>query len=138
MLTIEEKDYDLNFLLHFEMLREILIKLAKNQNALQKDVNLIKETNKQRDYKIMKLEKIIKESENEMIEDFEPKNTYIEREEEEKVEEKKEHMEVDSQNNNININQENNNEKDEYIDVKTDKIKGDEEKKEITANENKT
>ena len=42
MLTIEEKDYDLNFLLHFEMLREILIKLAKNQNALQKDVNLIK------------------------------------------------------------------------------------------------
>ena len=138
MLTIEEKDYDLNFLLHFEMLREILIKLAKNQNALLKDVNIIKDTNKQRDNKIMKLEKIIKESENEMIEDFEPKHTYIEREEEEKVQEKKEHMEVDSQNNNININQENNNVKDEYIDTKTDEIKGDEEKKEITTNENET
>ena len=141
MLTIEEKDYDLNFLIHFDMLREILIKLAKNQNALLKDVNLIKDTNKQRDYKIMKLEKIIKESENEMNEYLEPKNTYLEKEkeeEEEKVEEKKEHMEVDSQNNNININQENSNEKDEHIDTKTDEIKGNEEKKEITVNENKT
>jgi len=141
MLTIEEKDYDLNFLIHFDMLREILIKLAKNQNSLLKDVNLIKDTNKQRDYKIMKLEKIIKESENEMNEYLEPKNTYLEKEkeeEEEKVEEKKEQMEVDSQNNNININQENSNEKDEHIDTKTDEIKGNEEKNEIAVNENKT
>ena len=71
MLTIEEKDYDLNYLLHFDMLREILIKLAKNQTTLIKDVNSLKNSNKERDYKIMKIEKGIKELEKERAEMFE-------------------------------------------------------------------
>ena len=91
MLTIDEKDYDLNFLIHFDMLREILIKLAKNQKALQNDIDLIKKSNNQRDYKIMK---IAKESE-------------IDFEDEDELKEK------DSQNNYNENNSDDNNKKDE-------------------------
>ena len=103
MLKIDEKDYDLNFLINFEMLREILIKLAKNQTALIKDVNSIKNSNKERDYKIMKLEKTIREQqENEMMEELEPHIAY--REKDEAKEEKKK---IESQNININVEDEN-------------------------------
>ena len=117
MITIEEKEYDLKYLLHFDMLREILIKLAKNQNILQKDVESIKNSNKERDYKIMKLEKNIKEQEKDIFDEFEPRNNYIDKED--ILKEKKE---IDSQNNNININEE------EY--QKSEKIEEEEEKEE--------
>ena len=99
MLTIEEKEYDLNFLIHFDMLRELLIKLSTNQANLLKDVESIKNSNKERDYKIMKLEKVIKEQFNESSDENETKNIYMNGEEE-----KKEKKVIDSQNNNININ----------------------------------
>ena len=122
MITIEEKEYDLKYLLNYDMLREILIKLAQNQNILQKDVESIKNTNKERDYKLMKLEKMIKEQEKEkdIIDDFE----LIQKED--KLKEKRE---LESQNNNININEEEKEEQDENEELqKTEKIKDEEEK----------
>ena len=95
MLTIEEKEYDLNYLIHFDMLREILIKLAKNQTALIRDVDLIKNSNKERDYKLMKIEKLVKEQENQMMEEIAQYNIYKEKEEE------KEERGIESKNINI-------------------------------------
>ena len=61
MFRLEEKDYDLNFVLRFDMLKEILIKLLKNQNNLQNEIDLLKNSNKERDGKIINIEQIITE-----------------------------------------------------------------------------
>ena len=127
MITIEEKEYDLQFLLNFDMLREILIKLAQNQNILQKDVESIKNTNKERDYKLMKLEKMIKEKEKDLIDDFE----LIQKED--KLKEKRE---LESQNNNININEEEKEEQDENEELQ--KVEKREEEEEKSKKEEKS
>ena len=107
MLTIDEKEYDLKYLIHFDMLREILIKLSKNQVSLQKDVESLKNANKEKDYKIMKIEKMIREQEeNQMYEELEPKNAFIEKEEEKR--------EIDYQSNNIDLNNEDSDRKEKY------------------------
>ena len=119
MITIEEKEYDLNFLIHFDMLREILIKLSTNQANLLKDVESIKNSNKERDYKIMKIEKVIKEQINESFDEFESKITHMENEEE-----KREKKEIESQNNNIiNIKEKDIKEEKEEKEEKREKIK---------------
>ena len=128
MITIDDKNYDLKFLLNFEMLREILIKLAKNQNNILKDVESIQNSNKERDFKIMKLERMIKEleQENDNMEEFEPKINYIEKEVE-----IKEKREIESQNNNININEEDKEKSEEKEEEKEEKEeKGEKEEKE--------
>ena len=63
MLKLEEKKYDLNNLLglNFDMLREVLIKLAQSQNNLENEIKGIKDRNVKRDKKISSLEKIITE-----------------------------------------------------------------------------
>ena len=107
MLTIEEKDYDLNFLINFEMLREILIRLARDQKELQTEFKSMKDSNKERDFKILKLEGMIKEAENRMIDNYEIRNKYLNEDKEKKediIEEKKEKIDIDSQQNNIDIN----------------------------------
>ena len=107
MLTIEEKDYDLNFLINFEMLREILIRLARDQKELQKEFKSMKDSNKERDFKILKLERMIKEAENRMIDNYEIRNKYSNEDKEKKddiIEEKEEKIDIDSQHNNIDIN----------------------------------
>ena len=68
MLTIDEKEYNLNALIHFEMLREILIKLSRNQTELITEVELMKKSNQQRDKKIIELEESLKESNNKLSE----------------------------------------------------------------------
>ena len=139
MLSIDEKDYDLNFLIHFDMLREILIKLSKNQSSLLRDVNSIKKSNRERDYKIMQIEKTLKEQENGQYEEFDQKNGSVEKDEEKKEkreydslinntsseEEKKVKKEVDSQN--INISKDEEDKKEENI--KTEENEENEEKK---------
>ena len=105
MITIDEKDYNLNFLIHFDMLKEILIKLSKNQSELLRDVSSIKESNKTRDYKIMKIENSLKGQETQ-YEELEQKNASIE-----KNEEKKEKREFDSLINNTSSNEEEKKEK---------------------------
>ena len=147
MLSIDEKDYDLNFLIHFDMLREILIKLSKNQSSLLRDVNSIKKSNRERDYKIMQIEKTLKEQENGQYEEFDQKNGSVEKDEEKKEkreydslinntsseEEKKVKKEVDSQN--INISKDEEDKKEENI--KTEENEENEEKKIDENKENK-
>ena len=139
MITIDEKDYNLNFLIHFDMLKEILIKLSKNQSELLRDVSSIKESNKTRDYKIMKIENSLKGQETQ-YEELEQKNASIE-----KNEEKKEKREFDSLINNTSSNEEEKKEKkdedsqnmnNEEEDKKEENIKA-EENEEIKIDENK-
>ena len=113
MFRIEEKDYDLNFLLRFDMLKEVLIKLLKNQNNLQNEIDVLKNTNIERDNKILNLEQIITElqdkssfEESESESEIEKRNEIIsEPKEEKKIEEK----ELNTVNNNIiDSNKENN------------------------------
>ena len=59
MLHLERKEYDLNMLLNFEMLKEILIKLAKSQDKLEGEIKNINHINSKRDKIIIKLEKEI-------------------------------------------------------------------------------
>ena len=66
MFRIEEKDYDLNYLLRFDMLREILMKLLKNQKNLQNEIDLLKNSNKERDDKIVNIEQLITELQEEL------------------------------------------------------------------------
>ena len=115
MLTIEEKDYDLNYLIHFDMLREILIKLVKSQKNIQKDIDSIKKSNRERDYKIYKIEKDLKNEDDEDI--YFPKNNF-KYEVKEKIEKNSENNN-DIKNNGENIDKiknekEENEEKDEF------------------------
>ena len=60
MLKIEEKEYDLNFLFQFsfdfQMLKEILIKLAKSNQDLESRVKDLEKSNKEKGNRISKLE----------------------------------------------------------------------------------
>ena len=106
MLTIEEKDYDLKYLIHFDMLREILIKLAKNQKSLQNDIDSIKNSNIERDNKIMNLQQYMKGDNNDFEEDSPIK--YDTHNEESKKEEDEEKEETELENKQEVINNENN------------------------------
>ena len=59
MLHLERKEYNLNMLLNFEMLKEILLKLAKSQDKLEDEINNMNQMNSKRDKIIIKLEKEI-------------------------------------------------------------------------------
>jgi hypothetical protein len=60
MLKIEEKEYDLNFLFQFsfdfQMLKEILIKLAKSNQDLESRIKNLEKSNKEKDNRISNLE----------------------------------------------------------------------------------
>jgi len=105
MFRIEEKDYDLNYLLRFDMLREILMKLLKNQNNLQNEIDLIKNSNKERDDKIVNIEQIITELQEESNKneiEIEPEKKEVEFEDNAQsvIKEK----EINNLNNNIDAN----------------------------------
>ena len=55
MLSLSTKEYDLNTLFSFESLKEILLELAKSQIKLEDEIKNIKEDNKNRDIKILKI-----------------------------------------------------------------------------------
>ena len=55
MLSLSTKEYDLNTLFSFESLKEILLELAKSQIKLEEEIKNIKEDNKNRDIKILKI-----------------------------------------------------------------------------------
>ena len=59
MLHIEKKEYNLNMLLNFEMLKEILIKLSISQEKLEEEIKSIHQMNSKRDDIIIKLEKTV-------------------------------------------------------------------------------
>ena len=90
MLHLDKTDYDLNTLFSFEILKEILLKLARSQDKIENEINTMKKSNIKRDKKISKIAKVMNESlelsENDSNEDI---------------------------NNNENLEQKNNEEKDE-------------------------
>ena len=90
MFRIEGKDYDLNFLMRFDMLKEILINLLKNQNNLQYEIDLLKNSNKERDKKIINIEEIITGMQEESSRD----GVEIEQKNEEESPENKESKEI--------------------------------------------
>ena len=59
MLHLENKEYDLNMLLSFEMLKEVLLKLSRAQDKLENEIKLINLNNSKRDNIIIKLEKTV-------------------------------------------------------------------------------
>ena len=60
MLKLEEKEYDLNFLcsftFDFQMLKDILIKLAKSNQELKDKINTLEEGNKEKDKRLSEIE----------------------------------------------------------------------------------
>ena len=83
MYKIDEKDYDFNFLIHFDMLKEVLIKLVRNQKELEKEITKIKKSNGERDKKINFLRKNLQIDESQTYD-------LINHNEEEKTEQKNE------------------------------------------------
>ena len=72
MLRIDKTEYDLNLLFSFEVLKEILLKLARTQDKIEKDLKNMKNSNSKRDKEILKIEKILGEKLG--ISDFKDKN----------------------------------------------------------------
>ena len=139
MFRIEEKDYDLNFLLRFDMLKEVLMKLLKNQNNLQNEIDILRNTNIERDNKILNLEQII--SEIQEISSFEESGSESEQNNEitsEQIKENKiEEKELNKVNNNINDNKNENIEQDKETETekeKNDDINNNEEIKDNAIN----
>ena len=66
MLKLNKQDYDLDNLLgfNFVMLKEILMKLCKNQSNIDSELNDIRESDEKRDKKISDLEKKIRDLSN--------------------------------------------------------------------------
>ena len=139
MLTIEEKDYDLKYLIHFDMLKEILIKLAKNQKSLQNDIDSIKNSNIERDNKIMNLQQYMKDDKDDFKE-YNPLKDDTQNEEskkEEDQEEEKEKEETDLENKQEIINNENNKEeKNEKVEQNKSNDRNDEKLTEKDKSEN--
>ena len=137
MFRIEEKDYDLNFLLRFDMLKEVLMKLLKNQNNLQNEIDILRNTNIERDNKILNLEQIISEIQEKSS--FEESGSESEQNNEitsEQIKENKiEEKELNKVNNNINDNKNENIEKDKEKETeKNDDINNNEEIKDNVIN----
>ena len=141
MLKFEEELYDLNFLfscnIDFKMLKEVLLKLAKKQTNLEKEIKSLKISNVKRDKKIAKLLRQLRPSKNdnknkddENEEPFEDtsKNIETNQNNEEKNEEEKKEQEK---------NEEEKKEEDKNNEEKNEEGKNNEEKsnEEITENE---
>ena len=61
-VSYQNKEYNLNAVLSFDLLKEILFKLLISQDKLEKEIDKIKNSNKNRDKIISKLDKVIKDN----------------------------------------------------------------------------
>ena len=61
MISLEKTEYNLNALFSFEILKEVLYKLAKSQIKLEEEINQIKNSNKSKEKIFLKIEKAIGE-----------------------------------------------------------------------------
>ena len=61
-VTYDKKEYNLNAVLSFDLLKEILFKLLISQDNLEKEINNIKKANNKRDKDLSKLEKLVKDN----------------------------------------------------------------------------
>ena len=58
----DKKEYNLNAILSFDMLKEVLFKLLISQDKCEREIDEIKNSNKKRDKDILMLEKLIKDN----------------------------------------------------------------------------
>ena len=58
----EKKEYNLNAVLSFDLLKEILYKLLISQDNIEKEIDNLKKSNIKRDADFSKLEKLVKEN----------------------------------------------------------------------------
>ena len=131
MLEVALKQADLNYLFQFDLLKQILINLSKNQENLNQELNKINESNKIRDDRITKLENtfnaesvipinstqseldnIITEKNENIIKEQKDPNINPTNTEEKSKEEKKETINKEEEKENINKTDENKNEND--------------------------
>ena len=148
MLKLDEKNYDVNNLLgiNFDILKEVLLKLSQNQNNIQIEIKDLKDSNEERDKKILELENKIKELNNLFInrdhenqyeilklkENLDERKNYEEKDRynEDDEKNKKENEDLNKNENileDININNENNEEnKNNKNEVSTNNINKDE------------
>ena len=133
MLHLDKTDYDLNTLFSFEVLKEILLKLAVSQDKIEKELNTMKRSNIKRDKVISKITKEMNVSfefsENNINEDYNNEENLEQNNNEEKDEniykddnkdefEKKEYIKSQENNSNITkINIPQNFEKNEVNDI---------------------
>ena len=61
-VSYDKKEYNLNAVLSFDLLKEILFKLLISQEKFEKELDKIKNSNTKRDKDIQKLEKLIKDN----------------------------------------------------------------------------
>ena len=61
-VSYQNKEYNLNAVLSFDLLKEVLFKLLISQENLEKEIDIIKDSNKKRDKNFSKLEKLIKDN----------------------------------------------------------------------------
>ena len=59
MLNLDNKEYDLNTLFSFEVLKEVLLKLARSQDKIEHDIKNIKQNISKKDKIIFKLQKAV-------------------------------------------------------------------------------
>jgi len=157
MLNLDNKEYDLNTLFSFEVLKEVLLKLARSQDKIEHDIKNIKQNISKKDKIIFKLQKAVFNqpdgNEEEEEEDF--NNNEIDDNEnkiQEKEYENKEQKEInlmvhqenekvkddhkkESNNDDDNINQ-SKNEKERIENISKDKIISDKNKSNYDSNFN--
>ena len=88
MLVLEKQEYDLNLLFSFDYLKQILLKLAKTQNAINEEMRHMKQDILKRDKIIVNLTKEVFKNDN--INESEVHNVLGYKNEEEGVKEEKE------------------------------------------------
>ena len=107
----EKKEYNLNLVLSFDLLKEILYKLLTSQENLENEIDKIKKSNIKRDNDISKLEKIINDNlekdEDSFGEENNPYNSQDEKEEEQEEQEEYEENEIIPKKEEEKINTEN-------------------------------
>ena len=120
MLHLQNKEYDLNTLFSFEVLKEILLKLARSQDKLENDIINIKQNFSKRDAIINKLEKSIFNTSSlpeTNVNEGNEKNRIDSDEYKDKIKEKeyikKEQFDTNKEKNNINTETEKKNEEDQ-------------------------
>ena len=85
-VSYDKKEYNLNAIISFDLLKEILYKLLISQDKFEKELDKIKNSNIKRDKDMIKLEKLIKEN-LAFDEEFSDENPEINIAEEQEIEE---------------------------------------------------
>ena len=113
MLNLDNKEYDLNTLFSFEVLKEILLKLARSQDKIENDIKNIKQNISKKDKIVLKLQKTIfnqsdeNEEENGDEDENEFNNNEIGIDDNEKKIQEKEYENKEQKEINLNIHKEN-------------------------------